>query len=268
MITPTGPSVEMPFAGKVDGVHTTHDVDVVNMPLRGSDQPNRQTSIETPPVLAALTARVDMQATVIATTSPTGSTPRLRRVLDWSSRGPSTFRKPMPYRALKDPAVTRKDEVVADDNLTVELSMTELREITGYAVACAEPALTIFERDFTDDPRPRAVLDEARRFAAGGKRTKALRVTSLDAHRAAGTAQEMEREAAADAARAAGHAGAAAYLHPLAEATQVKHILGSAAHAARAIELDAGDDPNVGADYIAKARGLASGSAWNYIGVS
>ena len=147
MITPTGPSVEMPFAGKVDGVHTTHDVDVVNMPLRGSDQPNRQTSIETPPVLAALTARVDMQATVIATTSPTGSTPRLRRVLDWSSWGPSTFRKPIPYRALKDPAVTRKDEVVADENLTVELSMAELREITGYAVACAEPALTIFERD-------------------------------------------------------------------------------------------------------------------------
>jgi hypothetical protein len=35
-------------------------------------------------------------------------------------------------------------------------------------------------------------------------------------------------------------------------------ILGSAAHAARAIELDAGDDRNVGPDYIDKAIGLAS----------
>ena len=147
---------------------------------------------------------------------------------------------------------------MADENLMIELSMAELREITGYAGACAEPALAIFERDCTDDPRPRAVLDEARRFAAGGNRTKALRVTALAALKAARTAQEMEREAAADAARAAGHAGGAAYLHPLAKATQVKHILASAAHAARAIELDAGGDPDVGADYIEKARGLAS----------
>lgn len=147
---------------------------------------------------------------------------------------------------------------MADENLTIELTMAELREITGYAVACAEPALAIFERDCTDDPCARAVLDEARRFAAGGNRTKALRVTALAAHRAARTAQEREREAAVDAARAAGHAGAAAYLHPLAKATQVLHILGSAAHAARAFELDAGDDRTVGADYIENARGLAS----------
>ncbi|RZL80430.1 MAG: exonuclease SbcC [Rhodococcus sp. (in: high G+C Gram-positive bacteria)] len=139
----------------------------------------------------------------------------------------------------------------------VELSMAELREITAYAVACAEPALAIFERDCPDDPRPRAVLDEARRFAAGGNRTKVLRVTALAAHRSARTAGEMECEAAVDAARAAGHAGGAAYLHPLAKAHQVKHILGSAAHAARAIELDVGDDRSVGADYLARARGLA-----------
>jgi hypothetical protein len=140
----------------------------------------------------------------------------------------------------------------------IELSMAELREIAAYAVACAEPALAIFERDCADDPRARAVLDEARKFTAGGNRTKALRVTALAAHRAARTALELERDAAADAARAAGHAGAAAYLHPLAKATQVRHILGSAAHAARAFELDAGDDRDVGADYIEKAGGLAS----------
>jgi hypothetical protein len=32
---------------------------------------------------------------------------------------------------------------VADENLMVELSMAELREITGYAVACAQPALAV-----------------------------------------------------------------------------------------------------------------------------
>ncbi len=42
------------------------------------------------------------------------------------------------------------------------------------------------------------------------------------------------------------------------KATQVRHILGSAAHAARAVELDAGDDRNVGAQYIETARALAS----------
>jgi hypothetical protein len=40
-----------------------------------------------------------------------------------------------------------------------------------------------------------------------------------------------------DAARAAGHAAGAAFLHPLAQATQVRRILGSAAHAARSLEL-------------------------------
>ncbi|MFX0578175.1 putative immunity protein [Nocardia nepalensis] len=146
----------------------------------------------------------------------------------------------------------------ADENLVIELSMAELRAVTSYAVACAEPVLAIFERDCPDDPRPRAVLEEARRFAAGGKRTKALRVTALEAHRAARAAGEMEYAAAADAARAAGNAGAAAYLHPLAKATQGGHILMSGAHAARALELDAGDDRDVGAGYIEKATGLAS----------
>lgn len=70
----------------------------------------------------------------------------------------------------------------------------------------------------------------------------------------------MEYEAASEAARAAGHAAASAYLHPLAKVTHVKHIPGSAANAARAIEHDAGDDRNVGADYIEKAIGLANPS--------
>jgi hypothetical protein len=49
----------------------------------------------------------------------------------------------------------------------------------------------------------------------------------------------------------------AAFLHPLPKATQVKHILGSAAHAERAFELCGGDDPTVGLDQIAQSRILA-----------
>ncbi len=48
-------------------------------------------------------------------------------------------------------------------------------------------------------------------------------------------------------------AASAAYLHPLADAHQVKHILGAAAHAARAVELMAGDDRAVGAEHIEQA---------------
>jgi hypothetical protein len=142
----------------------------------------------------------------------------------------------------------------ADERPEIELSIAELREITAYSVACAEPAVALFARDRPDDPRVRAVLDEARRFAGGGKRTTALRVAALAAHRAA---RETRCAAAAEAAHAAGAAGASAYLHPLAKSTQVLHILGSAAHAARAFEIEAGDDHDVGAEYIEKARGLA-----------
>lgn len=144
-----------------------------------------------------------------------------------------------------------------DERRAVQLSIDELREISRYALACAEPALPLFERDFGEDPRPRAALDEARAFASGGRRTQALRVTAVAAHTAARAAKEMQRPAAAEAARAAGHAAASAYLHPLAQATQIKHILGSAAHAARAFELDAGDDRDVGASYLEQTRALA-----------
>ncbi|MFD0420193.1 hypothetical protein [Streptomyces sp. NPDC127108] len=48
----------------------------------------------------------------------------------------------------------------------------------------------------------------------------------------------------------ASNAAAAAFLHPKASAHQVKHIVGAAAHAARADELVAGDDPRVGADTL------------------
>jgi len=144
-----------------------------------------------------------------------------------------------------------------DRDATIDLTMEELRAITAFAVACARPALAIFEHHCPDDPRPREALDEADRFAAGGERNQALRVRALAAHRAARAAQENGRKAAAAAARAAGHAAASAYLHPLAQPSQVIHILGSAVHAARAFELDAGDDRAVGTAYVEEAVDMA-----------
>ncbi|WP_436491991.1 putative immunity protein [Actinokineospora sp. HUAS TT18] len=143
-------------------------------------------------------------------------------------------------------------------DLTIELSLAELRQVAAYAVACALPALAVFERERPDDRRPRAAIDAAHAFADGAERTKALRDSAWAAHRAAQETRDAGQAAASDAARAAGHAVGAAFLHPLAKATQVKHILGSAAHAARALELDAGDDPAVGADHIARSTTLAS----------
>lgn len=53
-------------------------------------------------------------------------------------------------------------------------------------------------------------------------------------------------------------AASAAYLHPLADAHQVKHILGAAAHAARATDLIAGDDQDAGPEHIEHARRRAT----------
>ncbi|HWU15791.1 MAG TPA: hypothetical protein VN157_17480, partial [Caulobacter sp.] len=66
-------------------------------------------------------------------------------------------------------------------------------------------------------------------------------------------ARDAGQLAASQAARAALAAAGAAFLHPLAKATQVKHILGSAAHAARAFELVAEEDPS-GRNLTARAR--------------
>src|SRR6476661_6038280 len=128
---------------------------------------------------------------------------------------------------------------VASETGAIALSMQDLREVTGYAAECAEEALAIFERAYPADPRPRAAIKAAWAFARGGKRGKALRDAAWAALKAAGDAGPT---AAGEAARAAMSAAGAAYLHPLANATQVKHILGAAAHAARATELAAGDD--------------------------
>lgn len=137
----------------------------------------------------------------------------------------------------------------------IALSKADLRAVTGYAAECAEAALAIYESRQPDDPRPRDAIEAAWAFARGGERGKSLRDTAWAALRAARAA---DTPAANDAARAAMAAASAAYLHPLANATQVKHILGAAAHAARAAELVAGDDRTVGTEHLERARRRAT----------
>jgi hypothetical protein len=137
----------------------------------------------------------------------------------------------------------------------IVLRTQDLRAVTRYAAECARAVLEVFERAHPDDPRPRAAIEAAQAFAEGGERGKTLRDTAWAALQAA---QNSSTTCASQAARAAMAAAGAAYLHPLANATQVKHILGSAAHAARALECAAGDDPEVGAAHIAHAAERAS----------
>ncbi len=80
-------------------------------------------------------------------------------------------------------APVQKGDAMADDSTMIELSRSELREVARYAVACAQPALAIFERERPDDRRPRAAIDAAQAFADGAERTKALRDSAWTAHR-------------------------------------------------------------------------------------
>ncbi len=132
---------------------------------------------------------------------------------------------------------------MAEDTLIIELSLAELRKVAGYAAACGRPALAIFERERPEDPRPRDAINAAQDFADGGRRTKALRDSAWGAQRAAQEARDAGKAAASEAALAALAAAGAAFLHPLAKAAQVKHILGSSAHAARAFELAPQENP-------------------------
>lgn len=123
------------------------------------------------------------------------------------------------------------------------LRIESLRVIAGWAAECAERALSVYERHPDSDSRPRAAIEGIREFAGGGRRAARLRSLALGAHAAA---REVGDPAAAAAARAAGAAAASAYTHPLADVHQTKHVVGSAAYAALALELDHGGDPSIG----------------------
>jgi hypothetical protein len=146
---------------------------------------------------------------------------------------------------------TSKDTVSGDFDLTID----ELRAVARYVVQHAEDVLSAFERAVPDDPRPRAAVEAAWVFINGANRTRLQRAASVDAHRAARSAPS---EAARLAARSAGDAASAAYLHPIAQASQVGHILRAAASAARIGEIEAGGDPTVGDASLERSRRRAT----------
>ncbi len=135
------------------------------------------------------------------------------------------------------------------------LTTVELRAVTSFAAAAADWVLSIFEAQLPDDGRPRRAVQAALVFAEGAPRSRLQRLTAAGAHRAAKSAPS---EAGFHAAMAAGDAAASAYLHPLADATQVNHILRAAAHAARAEELGSPADPYSGQRAIERAAARAT----------
>ena len=136
-----------------------------------------------------------------------------------------------------------------------ELTMDELRVVARYAAQAAQEVLLVFEAAHPNDRRPRAAVDAAWEFVNGARRTNLQRVTALDAHRAA---NEAATESVRLAARTAGDAAAAAYLHPIAKASQVGHILRGPVSAARIAELVAGENPEVGEVFIERAKNHAT----------
>lgn len=131
---------------------------------------------------------------------------------------------------------------MGDASNVFTLSLEALRAIGGWTADCAERALSVYETQAEADSRPRAAIDGIREFADGGRRTARLRSLAMAAHVAA---REMGNPAATAAARAAGLAAASAYTHPLADVHQTKHIVGPAAYAALALELDHAGDPTI-----------------------
>lgn len=131
---------------------------------------------------------------------------------------------------------------MAYESRTFALSLKSLRALGNWAADCAERALPVFEKHAVSDTRPRAAIQGIRVFAGGGKRTAQLRSVALAAMAAA---REVDDPAAAAAARAAGLAASSAYTHPLVDVQQTKHIVGPAAYAALALELDHAGDPAI-----------------------
>ena len=132
---------------------------------------------------------------------------------------------------------------MGDEARYFTLTLESLRALGSWTADCAEKALPVYEKHVDSDPRPRDAIAGIRVFAAGGKRAAQLRTLALSGFAAA---REAPNPAAAAAARAAGLAASSAYTHPLADVEQTKHIVGPAAYAALALELDGRGDPGIG----------------------
>ncbi|WP_405530467.1 hypothetical protein OG592_21560 [Streptomyces avidinii] len=129
----------------------------------------------------------------------------------------------------------------------VTISEEDRRLLGRWAADCVERALPLFEAKAPSDGRPREAIEGIRAFVREGKRTARLRSLAWAAHAAA---REVDDPAATAAARAACHAAATPYIHPLATPHQSKHVLGPAVYGALARELGAENDTAVGDEEI------------------
>ncbi|QIV80507.1 putative immunity protein [Mycolicibacterium frederiksbergense] len=136
-----------------------------------------------------------------------------------------------------------------------DLSPDDLRIVTEYVAAAAEALLPFYAEVHPGDTRPRDAIAAAWLFVGGAPRSALQRTTSMEAHRAAAGATDA---VARLAAQAAGDAASAAYLHPIAKAHQVGHILRADANAARIAEITAVSGPVAAHDAIARAAGRAT----------
>lgn len=159
-----------------------------------------------------------------------------------SGRLPRTASRPSPLQS-DSVSIDRQRNSRPLRQADFSLSMEDLRSVVAFTSAAAEVVLPHFELSCPDDDRPRQALATALAFVHGAPRSRAQRVSAPAAHRAG---REAASEVAFYAAMAAGDAAASAYLHPLADSVQVKHILRAPAHAVRVLELT--DDPDVDAD--------------------
>ena len=89
--------------------------------------------------------------------------------------------------------------------------MDELRVVAHTQWRTLRKCFPFFEEANSEDLRPRLAIQVVWEFVHGAARTALQRVTALDAHRAA---KDVAGTAGEHAARAAGDAAAAAYLHP------------------------------------------------------
>lgn len=113
------------------------------------------------------------------------------------------------------------------------LSESDRRLVAGWAAACAERVLWLFEAERPADGRPRAAIARTRAFARGE-----LDIAEEIRNRfvGGGAAREARSPAAVAAARADGQASAVCHMGA--------HALGAAAYAVDAASLAAPDRPD------------------------
>lgn len=110
------------------------------------------------------------------------------------------------------------------------------RSLALWASECAERVLPLFEKEFSEDERPRMAIVKLREWVRTGEfRMKDVRSASLNAHAAACLAPEGS--AARFAARACGQAMATAHVPT--------HSIAAAWYAAKAVWAEGGDTNDI-----------------------